>query len=484
MRTVAKNAALLFLTLAVVLGSGTTSRAETAAGPSYSIDATIVWRTALANGGVASPRTADLNGDGLDDIVVGIGVEDRGGEAVALDGRTGRVLWRRELPDEVLTTMPLADITGDRVAEILVAGRKRLHDVLALSGKDGKTVWSLTEANPEQEFPRINFINVLPVSDRDGSAKLLVVQSGGKDRVRYAARFYWVRAADGRLLASRAAPDGKESYALPLVQMRREGGDRLYIATGGDTLGGNLIKLRPDSFKEDWRIRVPGVGFIGSPLLADLDGDGRDEVVALAHGAVYRADAEAGSIGWQWRDRPYWTYGSPAVGSFDGDATLDVVAGFNHGVWPRRDRTLVLWLSGATGRVISEKRFAEPFRSTASSPLVLDVDRDGRDETLLVLSNPLPDRSVADQTHRLVLFDGGRARDEVLSLEFPGYAIATPRLADLDGNGRLDVIHASQHEVLRLELTVSPEPPDAPRLPRVRWGEFRGPQASGIYRSR
>jgi outer membrane protein assembly factor BamB len=461
------------------------SLAAGAAAPGPRIEVEVVWRTP-ADAGVGSPRTADLDGDGTQDVVVGAGVEDRRGAALALDGRTGRPLWRQEFPDEVLTTSPVPDITGDGIAEILVAGRKRLHDVLALSGKDGRPVWSLTRANPDVEFPRINFASVLPVEDRDadGTPELLVVQAGGRDQLRYAARYHWVRARDGRLVATRVAPDGKESYALPLFEPRPDGRHRFYLATGGDTIGGNLIKLALGAWKEEWRIREPGVGFIGSPLVADLEGDGRDEVVAVSHGSVFRVDAESGRIGWHWRDRPYWTYGSPAVGRYDGDDTLDVVVGFNRGVWPRRDETRLLWLAGATGKPISDLRIEQAQRHPTSSPLVLDVDLDGRDETLFVLSNPLPDRDVPDQTHRLVILDGSPERNEVFGLELPGYSLATPRLIDLDGDGRLDVLHATQHEVLRIELTVTGTPGDTPRLPAVRWGEFRGPQASGIYRSR
>ena len=70
---------------------------------------------------------------------------------------------------------------------------------------------------------------------------------------------------------------------------------------------GNLLKLSLPSFEEEWRLRATGGGFIGSPLLVDLDRDGRDDVVASAmNGALYRLDADDGSVAWQRRIRPAW----------------------------------------------------------------------------------------------------------------------------------------------------------------------------------
>lgn len=455
--------------------------AAVGAGPGYTIESEIVWRTALDYAGTVSPRALDVNADGFDDVVLGSGLEGQWGAVVVLDGKTGAVLWSRRTEDEVLVAAPLLDIDGDRVPEVFVAGRKRLADVLALSGKDGKTVWRLTRANPQATFPPVNFINLLPVDDRngDGQPDLLVVQSGGDDTRRLAARFHLIGSVDGSLLATHIAPDGKESYAMPLYQ-GRAGGDavRFYIGTGGETLSGNLFRLAFPEFEEQWRIRSTGGGFIASPVLVDLEGDGKDELIAAGmNGAAYRIDADSGAVAWRWRERPYWAYATPAAGAFGGDATLDVVVGFNRGKWPRRDASRVVWLDGATGKVLSEREFVGQDRFTASSPLVLDVNHDGLDETLIVLSNPVPATARRDESSRLLLIDGGAERLIVFDLELEGYSIATPRLADLDGDGKLDLIHVNQNEVLRIEWTIE----GVSRIPSVRWSEMRGPDGAGVY---
>ena len=246
-------------------------------GPGYTVQAELVWRTGLEHAGKSSPRAADLSGDGFDDVVVGTGLEHHWGSVVALDGRTGDMLWSRRFPDEVLSTLPIPDIDGDGIPDIVVSGRVKLQDLFALGGKDGKTLWRLSAANPDRAFPPINFINCALIDDRDGDGlrDLLVVQSGGQDALRLAARFYRVRSSDGSLLGTSVAADGRESYALPVFAA-----NSVYVGTGGETLSGNLMRLSVPSMAEVWRVRAIGGGFIGSPLVVDLDGDGADDVVA------------------------------------------------------------------------------------------------------------------------------------------------------------------------------------------------------------
>ncbi|MCB0737942.1 MAG: PQQ-binding-like beta-propeller repeat protein, partial [Bacteroidetes bacterium] len=64
----------------------------------------------------SSPRPADLNGDGIDDIVMGCGVEQLNRiSIVAIDGKTGKELWSHRANDEFFGSAIFQDIDNDQI---------------------------------------------------------------------------------------------------------------------------------------------------------------------------------------------------------------------------------------------------------------------------------------------------------------------------------------------------------------------------------
>jgi hypothetical protein len=108
------------------------------------------------------------------------------------------------------------------------------------------------------------------------------------------------------------------------------------------------------------------------PTLADVDGDGRLEViVGTSTGFLYVLDAAAGAALEGWPVQMGDITGQPAVGDLDGDGRLEVVAGDGRGsVAAFRGSGQELWerhLGGAVG----------------AGPTLADVDGDGRLEVVV-----------------------------------------------------------------------------------------------------
>ncbi len=101
----------------------------------YCVNATggLVWRTQVSPTGRSvpfTPQVADLDGSGEPSIVV---VTDD--SAVVRLNRTGSVVWRYNSTATLYTTPTLADVDGDGVLDVLVGGNMKF--VAAISGVNG-----------------------------------------------------------------------------------------------------------------------------------------------------------------------------------------------------------------------------------------------------------------------------------------------------------------------------------------------------------
>ena len=149
----------------------------------------MVWETNLYKIGTqSSPRTTDLNGDGVLDIVIGAAQNEyqhteQG--VLAIDGNTGEVLWQQEASDQVFGSATFNDITGDGVQDVFISGRSRI--LKALNGTNGAVIWDYSyqfEHDSILQHARFNFYNsvLVPDQNHDGIRDLLVV-NGGNSKV-------------------------------------------------------------------------------------------------------------------------------------------------------------------------------------------------------------------------------------------------------------------------------------------------------------
>lgn len=453
--------------------AGPTAADGTRAAPPAPLALSLVWERELKGLGSSSPRVADLNGDGLPDLVLGLGRELQYGAVVALDGGSGATLWTAEFDDEVFATAHLQDLDGDGVQDVVAGSRKLMGRITAVSGRDASRIWGLRNANPDHEFPPTDFDTLTPCPDVDGDGlpDLVGLQAGGDDLARHVGRLYVLSAATGAILRTALMPDGRESYATPALDLRPDGA-RLLLGTGGETLPGHVFCLDFPSLDERWRFDARGKkGVVAGLVVHDFDGRGRADVLATAfHGMVARLDGDTGEPVWTERLPGCESYVTPALGRFNDDEVLDVCIALSEGRWPVYEtRAVIRWLDGRDGRLLDERDWGVMVMSSA---VVLDVDHDGHDE-VLALTNLSYGTNRTILTSRLELFDGRPGRASRLVRDLPGFAAATPWIGDLDGDGRLDLLVVTWDHAFRFVL--EHEGP----LPRVRSGQYRGPTLDG-----
>lgn len=413
--------------------------------PPASVD--MVWRANAYLRVTSSPRVADLNGDGVGDLLLGHGVGDMGAVA-AYDGVSGTPLWRTEANGELYGSALVVQLDGDGVPDAVMAGR--YASLLAVSGATGAPLWrfdaGVTSARDAGWF---GFYSPQPVADVDGDGVVdLVTANGGDDllapfEARPPGTLLVMSGATGAVLARAVTPDGAETYMSPLL-LSSAGGVDLVFGTGGETHAGSLWRaplaaLLMNDLSSATELVTPlnTRGVIAPPSFADVNRDGVDDiVVSTFDGRLMALDGATNAVLWSVATANAESYATPAVGFFDEDDVPDFASSFLYGEWEQGySASRLLTVSGATGDVLYD---AQVPGMVGASPVAFDPGRDGGDAVLFVESGRTNEDAGA-----LWLVDPATGVETSLD-SVPLLAFSTPWVGDLDCDGVLDLFYARE----------------------------------------
>lgn len=170
-------------------------------------------------------------------------------------------------------------------------------------------------------------------------------------------------------------------------------------------------------------------GMVRLPVLADVDGDGKVEILAAA--AASEGSGKKGGVScyemgsepfrrWSFPpggdDFPVW--GCPAVGDLNGDSIPEVVLGTTDGRLVCLSRGRVLWEAKNLGEIYS-------------SPALGDVNGDGKMEVV-----------VGSRGGHLFCFEGVRG-SLLWQFQCKGDVDSSPALGDVNGDGKMEVVVGS-----------------------------------------
>lgn len=197
-------------------------------------------------------------------------------------------------------------------------------------------------------------------------------------------------------------------------------------------------------------------GVVGAPAIADVDGDGFVEVAwGSFDGKVYLVDGRTGAnkAGWPiWVGDTNWS--SPVLFDLDGDGKMEIIIGVDAGFRPNPGGALHVFRYdgtgfGTPGRIPVPELPGFPIdydQALYSAPAVGDIDGDGRAEIVFGTStfygNPAPCASGVGlpRARRVyaVKCDGSSVPGWPVTTD--GEVRTTPALADVDGDGAVDVV--------------------------------------------
>jgi outer membrane protein assembly factor BamB len=446
-----------------------------------------VWSQPAPNGhdeSIATGAVADLNNDGIPDVVA---ASAQGG-IWSLDGRRGGQLWNRPLDEiamegggtrrlgAIIGPLAVEDLQGDGIPDVIAGAGSR---VVVAAGDSGRLTWYQDVEGQVLGGPAVADL------DGNGFGDIIVPVIDGNETGVVTA----LRGDSGGTLWRTAPEDGITSTVPPAVA--DVSGDGVMDVVLSNRLKGAVHALDGRTGSLLWTAQIRGASYpfppIGAPAVGDLTGDGvpdavvltPDYMVVLVDGRtgteVRRANLQGSMFVPQVVSNRYFTT-APVLADVTGDGWLDVITahmgaveGVGNFVYAIDGREFRVVWTHVTGRNIA---FAPP--------ALADLDRDGAPEVVLVTAEcgrddlkAIPSTSVVEvldgktgnTIHQVVLSAADTAQRPTIQ--------ASPLLADLDGDRRLDiVVQQTDATVQAIGLNVPTE------RSAVAWGAQRGGPAN------
>ncbi len=263
----------------------------------------------------AGPAAADVNGDGIADLVIATW----GGQVIAVDGPTGHVIWRQDVwasDQELLFGQPaIGDVTGDGRPDVVFCGYSS-GNVYALDGATGQVIWSVKGLRQDPAWGDSSYAN--------GPLLLGPGTPGGPETVLALPGAHPVVAAfgpTGRLRWRRDLPGADLTFQSPVAaDVDGDGVPEILVQDGN----GTLYVLAPD---DGAILRSKDLGDVAwvAPAFADIDGDGIPEIVATTQGSVQVLDGTTLAVRDRYDDPTGGLMPTPAIADLGRGGVTDVV---------------------------------------------------------------------------------------------------------------------------------------------------------------
>ena len=341
--------------------------------------------------------------------------------------------WPVELAEPTASSVAVGDLDGDGGVEVVVGDNGvyawRANGSEVLDGDNDATTDGVFSALPGTLNASVALADLdgLPGLEIVGASwltnKIYAWNAAGdllpgwpREPLRGGNTGYWASPAIGEI-DGQAPPE--------IVAISKDGNLYAWHADG------TAVFAEPDGF-----VRAVGAWTQATPALADLDRDGRCEIITSGSSARVDVTRPDGS------DYPGWPYtlfalskGSPAVGDVDGDGDHEIV------ITSESDH---LYVFNDDGTFLPgwPRLLAADSPDLGPSPALGDLDGDGRLEIVVcAVKGPGPFL----MTKLYVLDADG---DVMLEKPLGTNAQSSPILADVDGDGTIDIVHGGEAGVL------------------------------------
>ncbi len=362
----------------------------------------------------SSPALADLDGDGIDELIM----TTTAGSTLAVD-QQGRQIWMQGVQIPISTAPTVVNLLEDETPEVLVVNQT--GTVFCLAGKTGDPIWKYNLPG------KIEWgMTALVAYDLDGDEDLEIIATDDQGNVLCLSH-------DGEKVWQYT---GDHGYArCPAVGFVGDSAEPVILIAGAKV---PLLCLSAEG-KEHWRFPESGSG--ASPVIADLDGDGKNEIVGGHDNAVMGVQAN-GTLLWK-HALPKQIDSAIAVADGDENGVADIYA---------IDLSGTLVVLDPKGKKQWGANVRERVRR---SPAIADIDGDDALEVI-----------VAGYSGEMYIFSGDGELKE--SIAMPNTTNAAPTVVDLQGDGTPSVLYVTGTGAITAYRW-----PEAKPDAKVQWAEYR-----------
>ncbi|HEX9917417.1 MAG TPA: FG-GAP-like repeat-containing protein [candidate division Zixibacteria bacterium] len=315
------------------------------------------WIQDLSSYGSLSPAIGDIDGDGYDEIVVGVGsmggIGTPGGvEVFSHDGQR-EAGWPKDINYYMSSSPALGDLDNDGIDDIVICSNLGVHAYLSSSpswfrsANTGGKVAMLSFATPVlADLENDGYLEVLTINDTLG-----IVYAWHKDGQPV------IPGNDG-VFAQAVMSSGEGSPCLTVTDLDRDGKNEVIVGAadwndypmyfGGIyiwDIEGNLI-LGPGDYPDIF-------GAVFGIAIANVDENEDLEIVTFGENGEYAALSAFKKDGTQVSGYPIiiedlisgnWLGNPPAIGDLDGDGILEIVVS----VWTLGEARIYAWHQDGT----------------------------------------------------------------------------------------------------------------------------------------